>query len=31
MMQDTASLSGIEGGLQTAGFTNEQKGDFFQL
>ena len=26
MMQDTASLSGIEGGLETAGFSNEQKG-----
>jgi hypothetical protein len=26
MMQDTASFAGIEGGLQTTGFINEQKG-----
>jgi hypothetical protein len=26
MIQDTASLSGIEGSLQTTGFTNEHKG-----
>jgi hypothetical protein len=26
MMQDTSSFAGIEGGLQTTGFINEQKG-----
>ena len=26
MMQDTASFAVIEGGLQTTGFINEQKG-----
>ena len=30
MIQDTASLSGIEGGRQTTGFTNEQKGKCFK-